>query len=43
MTVDSNSVNASFYYHETAAAELAHFDYLAVPGNLADALRIKFA
>lgn len=39
MTVDFDSPDASFCYHETAAAELARFDSAAMPGNLADAMR----
>lgn len=39
MTVDFNSADASFYYHESAAAEIARFDSSAVRGNLADAMK----
>ena len=39
MTVDFNSADASFYYHESAAAENARFDSSAVRGNLADAMK----
>lgn len=39
MTVDFNSADASFYYHETAAAEIARFDTSIVRGNLADAMK----
>ncbi len=33
------SADASFYYHESAAAELARMDSSAVYGNLADAMK----
>ena len=39
MTVDFNSADASFYYHESAAAELVRFDSSAMLGNLADAMK----
>ena len=39
MTVDFKSADASFYYHENAAAETARFDTSAVHGNLADAMK----
>lgn len=39
MTVDFNSADASFYYHESAAAEIARFDSSVVRGNLADAMK----
>lgn len=39
MTVDFESADASFYYHESAAAERARFDSSAMFGNLADAIK----
>lgn len=39
MTIDFNSADASFYYHETAAVEIARFDSSVVRGNLADAMK----
>ena len=33
------SADASFYYHESAAAEFARMDSSAVYGNLADAMK----
>ena len=39
MTVDFNSADASFYYHESAAVEIACFDSSGVRGNLADAMK----
>ena len=39
MTVDFNSADASFYCHETAAAEIARFNSSVVHGNLADAMK----
>ena len=39
MTVDFDSADASFYYHETAAVELARFDSSAMLGYLADAMK----
>ena len=34
-----DSADASFYYQETAAAELARFDSSAMLGNLANAIK----
>lgn len=39
VTVYFNSADASFYYNETAAAELARFDSSAMLGDLADAMK----
>ncbi len=33
------SADASFYYHESAAADIARMDSSAVYGNLADAMK----
>ncbi len=39
MTFKSNSADASFYYHEDAAADIARMDSSAMYGNLADAMK----
>ena len=39
MTVDFNRADASYYYHESAAAEIARFDSSAMCGNLADCMK----
>ena len=39
MTFNSNNADASFYYHEDAAADIARMDSSAVYGNLADAMK----
>ncbi|MCY4674032.1 MAG: hypothetical protein OXD43_09775 [Bacteroidetes bacterium] len=39
MTFISNNADASFYYREDAAADLARMDTSAMYGNLADAMK----
>ena len=39
MTFKSNNADASFYYHEDAAADIARMDSSAMHGNLADAMK----
>lgn len=39
MTVDFNSADASWYFHENAAAEVARIDSSALSGNLIDAMK----
>ena len=39
MTPRGQSADASFYYHEDAAADVAAMDTSAVYGNLADAMK----
>ena len=39
MTFINNSADASFYYHEDSAADLARMDSSAMYGNLADAMK----
>lgn len=39
MTFISNNSDASFYYHEDSAVDLARMDSSAVYGNLADAMK----
>ena len=39
MTFISNNADASFYYHEDTAADLARMDSSAMYGNLADAMK----
>ncbi|MDE2646264.1 MAG: hypothetical protein OXI05_10585 [Bacteroidota bacterium] len=39
MTINSNSADAGFYYHENAAADIARMDSSAMYGNLADAMK----
>ena len=39
MTTSYNSADASFYYYEDAAADIANMDSSAVYGNLADAMK----
>lgn len=39
MTIDFNGADASLYYHESAAADVARIDSSALLGNLADAMK----
>ena len=39
MKLYRESADASFYYHQDAAADFARLDSTAVPGNLADAMK----
>lgn len=39
MTIDFDNADASWYYHENAAAEAARIDSSALSGNLADAMK----
>ena len=39
MTFKSNNADASFYYHEGAAVDIARMDSSAMYGNLADAMK----
>lgn len=39
MTFNRNNADASFYYHEDAAADVARMDSSAMYGNLADAMK----
>ena len=39
MSVDFDSADASYYYRETAAADVARFDTAAVLANLADVMK----
>ena len=39
MTFKSNNTDASFYYREDAALDIARMDSSAVHGNLADAMK----
>ncbi len=39
MTFKSNNADASFYYRESAAVDIARMDSSAVYGNLADAMK----
>lgn len=39
MTFMSNNADASFYYHEDAAADFARMDSSAIYGNLADVMK----
>ena len=39
MIFRSNNTDASFYYHENAALDIARMDSSAVYGNLADAMK----
>ena len=39
MTFKRNDADASFYYHEDAAVDIARMDSSAMYGNLADAMK----